>query len=337
VLLAAAAGLALIAAGVIFVATRDGGSTEMSGRFFVEPHAIAITRSGDVLVADVGLHQVVRVQSDGSTNVVAGSGTKGYSGDGGPASAGQLDAPWAVVQAPSGEIYIADHGTHVIHHITHGVIRRLRLHPPGDLEIDGIGMAADEKVLYVSSRNRVYSIGPDRIASRIAGSINGYSGDGGPARDARFHDSNGIALHPKDGSIYVADSANHRVRRIAADRTISTVAGDGSTQYSFDGDLATNAGLSYPADVAFDAAGNLYILETVSRAIRKVAPNRQITTVVDSHEAGFAGDGGPAKQARLGEGVEDFAVAPDGTIYVLDIGNRRLRRISPDGVVSTVR
>jgi glucose/arabinose dehydrogenase len=209
------------------------------------------------------------------------------------------------------------------------------------IELDGIGMATDGRLLYVSSDNRssdnrVYRIGPGMNAVLFAGTgVQGYAGDRGPATAAQFDDPNGLAVGP-DHALYVADGGNGRIRRIATDLTVSTVAG-GGTGRPIDGDSATKPELAHPADVAFDGTGNLYILESGSQAIRKVTPDGRIWTIVPPHQPGFAGDGGSAKQARFGGNLEDFAVAPDGTIYVLDRGNSRLRRITPQGIISTVR
>jgi sugar lactone lactonase YvrE len=144
----------------------------------------------------------------------------------------------------------------------------------------------------------------------------------------------GLAIDSQ-GRIYVADAGNNAVRRIAADGTVTTVAGTGTAGFSGDGGQATLAKLSAPLRLAFDTAGNLYIADSANNRIRKVTPAGIISTVAGNGTAGFAGDGGAATAARL-RTPTDVAIKPDGTMYIADRANFRVRKVTPAGIISTI-
>ena len=136
-----------------------------------------------------------------------------------------------------------------------------------------------------------------------------------------------------DGSVYVADIANQRIRRIGPDGIITTVAGNGTAGFSGDDGPATQAMLSQPFAVAVASDGSVFIADTDNHRIRRVGPDGIITTVAGNGTSGFSGDGGPALQATLGPfGV---AVGPDGSIYIADATNGRIRQVGPDGIIAT--
>jgi sugar lactone lactonase YvrE len=148
------------------------------------------------------------------------------------------------------------------------------------------------------SQNRVYRVFADGTLILIAGSSYGYSGDGGPATAAQLASPIGVAVDPA-GNLYIADSDNGRIRKVTAGGVISTVAGNGTDDYSGDGGPATAAQLAGPAGVAVDTAGNLYIADTGNRRIRKVTAGGVINTVAGNGTDGYSGDGGPATAAQL--------------------------------------
>ncbi len=158
-------------------------------------------------------------------------------------------------------------------------------------------------------------------------------GDGGPATEALLAFPNDVAVDP-DGNVYVADRGNHRVRKVSPGGEISTVAGTGTAEFSSDGAPATDTPLFGPAGVAVDVAGNLYIAERNAHRIRKVASSGEISTVAGTGESGFGGDGGPATDARLAS-PQAVAVGSDGSLYIADEGNHRIRKVSPTGEIST--
>ncbi len=172
-------------------------------------------------------------------------------------------------------------------------------------------------------------MGPDGIITTVAGNgMAGFSGDGGLATAARLIPS-GVAVGP-DGSLYIADYGNNRIRRVGPDGIITTVAGNDMTGFSGDGGLATAASLT-PLGLAVGPDGSLYIAG--NRRIRRVSPDGIITTVAGNGMFGSDGDGGPALAASLTSSI--VAIGPDGSLY-LDSDDNRIRRVGPDGIITTV-
>lgn len=154
----------------------------------------------------------------------------------------------------------------------------------------------------------------------------GFSGDGGPAAKARLNSPFGIVRGP-DKALYICDTSNHAIRRVAADGTITTVAGCGRKGYSGDGGPAVKAELNEPYEVRFDRAGNLFFVEMRNHVVRRVdARSHVISTVAGTGKAGFGGDGGPAAKAQFSS-PHSIQFGPDGSLYVCDIANHRIRRI----------
>ena len=165
--------------------------------------------------------------------------------------------------------------------------------------------------------NRIRRVGPDGIITTVAGNGNaGYGGDGGPASSASLNCQYGVAVGP-DGSIYIADSSNNRIRRVGPDGIITTVAGNGNAGYSGDGGPATSASLTDPDGVAVGPDGSIYIADSGNNRIRRVGPDGIITTVAGNGNSGYSGDGGPATSASLAT-PDGVAVGPDGSIYIAD-------------------
>ena len=159
-------------------------------------------------------------------------------------------------------------------------------------------------------------------------------GDGGPASRAVFENANGLALGP-DGSVYVTEGTGNRLRRIAPDGTITTLAGDRRSQsFSGDGGPATAARMYAPGAVAVAADGTLYVADTVNNRVRRIGTDGIITTIAGNGVAAFAGDGGPAVDASFNQPA-GLAVDADGSLLVADAHNHRIRRIE-DGVITTV-
>lgn len=163
----------------------------------------------------------------------------------------------------------------------------------------------------------------------------GFSGDGGPASAAQLNNPFAVSRGP-DGALYVCDVDNHRIRRIAADGTISTFAGNGTRGYSGDGGPATQAALNEPYEMAWDRAGSLYFVERLNHLVRRVdAKTGVISTVAGSGKAGFGGDGGPARDAQFNQ-PHSLAFDAAGDLYICDILNHRIRKIDmKTGTIAT--
>jgi hypothetical protein len=162
----------------------------------------------------------------------------------------------------------------------------------------------------------------------------GFSGDGGSAAEARLNAPFDVLALPNDGGILIADTYNHRIRRIDPDGRITTIAGDGKSRYSGDGGPATEASLQLPQGIALDRDGNLLIADTFNHVVRRVDSSGVISTFAGS-EGGLAGDGGPATKAQLNLPMA-VAVDGEGRVYISDTGNSRIRRVNRDGTIETV-
>ena len=192
----------------------------------------------------------------------------------------------------------------------------------------GIAVAPDGTV-FVADRgnNRIRRIGPDGYIHTVAGNgTAAYSGDDGPATNAALNQPESVALG-LDGSLYIADRDNHRVRRVDTGGIITTVAGNGNGWNYGDGGLATNAGVQSPHGVAVSADGALFIAVDGDYVVRYVSPNGVIDTVAGTGAAGFSGDNGPALAAGL-DVPSGLALDREGSLYVADMNNNRIRRIT---------
>ena len=207
------------------------------------------------------------------------------------------------------------------------------------------GVAADAagNVYFASSSlNSVFKLDRSGVMTRVAGNSRpGYSGDGGPATSARLtlhtpYDSlpTGVTVD-NAGNLFITDTSNHRVRRVSAGGIITTVAGDGVPGFSGDGGPAVSAHLNYPAGVAADEAGNLFIADLVNNRVRKVAPSGIITTVAGSGTKAYSGDGGPAASAGLNQ-PRGVAVDGAGNLFIADAYNFSIRKVALNGIITTV-
>ncbi|MFE9853176.1 RICIN domain-containing protein [Streptomyces sp. NPDC005576] len=281
---------------------------------------------------------------------VAGTGTPGREGDGGPAVSAKLDRPLGVVVDAFGTVYFSDFGNHQIRKITtdgkigtvagdgkgtyrgdNGPAASAQLYHPRELTLDSAGN------LYVADghNHRIRKITPDGTITTVAGTNgNGFTGDGGPATSARLDLPCGVAVDSA-GDLYIADHRNHRIRRVAADGKISTIAGHRGAGFTGDGGPAASAQLNGPQGVTVDSADNLYVVDTGNHRIRKITPDGKITTVAGMNGYGVKGDGGPATSAQLYYPIR-VVLDSTGALYIADSSNHRIRKVAPDGTISTV-
>ena len=202
--------------------------------------------------------------------------------------------------------------------------------------VDGITVASNGDI-YIShrSQNKIRKIDQNGIVSTVAGNGHAkFSGDGGLAKNASLNFPAGLAFDPA-GNLYVADRNNHRIRKIDTNGIITTIAGNGIPDYSSDGIKATESSLNFPSDVAIDKSGQIYISDRSNNRIRKVDTNGIITTYAGMGVASYGGDFGPADEAFL---KFPFGLSFDnkGNLFVADRGNNRVRKIDPEGTIYTV-
>jgi len=204
--------------------------------------------------------------------------------------------------------------------------------------VDPRGLAICGRNLFIADGllHRVRKVDLDGLTiTTLAGNgTKGFSGDGGPATQAQLNFPTDVTC-TADGVVYVADTLNHRVRKISPDGTIATVVGDGRPFSNGDGGAATQASIYGPRGVALDAAGNLYVAEADGNRVRKVSANGVISTVAGTGAWGYGGDNGPATQAKL---ANPWHIAFDlaGNLFIADFGNSRIRRVDTQGIISTV-
>jgi len=176
---------------------------------------------------------------------------------------------------------------------------------------------------------------PTNLMTTVAGNgTAGYAGDGGAAWRAMLNSPNGVALDT-DHNVFIADTSNHRIRKMDTNGIITTVAGNGTNGFSGDGSLAINASLNSPGHIVFDSAGNLFIADTANHRIRKVDVNGLITTVAGAGTNGYSGDGGPATNASLNS-PGGIAFDSAGNLFIADMMNSRVRKVDTNNVITTV-
>ena len=174
-----------------------------------------------------------------------------------------------------------------------------------------------------------------RISTFAGTGVAGFSGDGGPATAAQINDPFGVVRGP-DGALWFCEYTGQRIRKIARDGTISTVAGNGERGYTGDGGPALQASFNRPHELRFDQGGNCFIADMTNHAIRRIdAKTGIITTFAGTGQRGYSGDGGPAEKAALAS-PHSIQFGPDGSLYICDIGNHVIRRVDMrTGVIST--
>ena len=353
--------LMLVSCGSLFgqgvIATVAGGAKALpSGNLPplqtpIVPVSIALGPSGDLYFSDQPSSSVLRLSREGSLSVVAGNGAQGFSGDGGPATSAAMSGPKGVAVDADGNLYIADSNNHRVRKVSavDGVISTVA--GTGQVEFAGDGgpakdanlrfplavaVARDGTLFIVDSGVfRIRRVTPAGIISTYAGNgASQSSGDGGPATSASFVFAQDIAVDAA-GNVYISDAAGQKIRRVDTAGIISTVAGNGTFGFSGDDGPATAASLANPRGISVAANGTLYIADSESHRIRRVAPGGTISTVTGNLQPLFSGDGGLATRATVSR-PQGVVADSAGRIYVADTGNARLRQIDPAGVITTI-
>jgi hypothetical protein len=289
----------------------DGGAA--TSATFNGPEGVAVDSAGNVYVADLGLQRVRKIDSAGTMSTVAGTGNSCATatdpcGDGGPATAATLHNPFDVAVDSDGALYIAD-----------------------------------------SANNRIRKVTPNGTISTIAGDGNqcgapvSSCGDTGPATSANLSSPSGVDVDTA-GNVYIADTFDGRVRRVSPGGVMSTVAGTGafcatSTNACGDGGAATAASLNTPIGVTADGTGGFYIADAGIHRVRRVSAGAISTIAGNGTKCAVptdaCGDGGAPTAANL---ATPTAMARDtrGNLYIADQSDHRIRRIGPDGIITTI-
>lgn len=311
----------------------DGWAAPEAG--FYGPHGLAFDKNGNLIVADTDNYKVRIVAAAEPHIVTTFAGTSGIddsgdTGDGGPATSSLFNSPFDVAIDGDGNVFISDMENHHVRKVA----------------------AGDGTITTMA--------GPSSTVCAASFCPRGYLGDGGPATSALFLSPAGIAFDA-DNNLFIADSENHRVRKVASsDTTVTTVAGPPDTScqnniitelqcpsgFTGDGGPATSARFYKPANIALDGSGNLYIV-SATHSVRKVS-NGIVSTIAGPSASdcdgtaaiflacpsGYSGDGGPATLARFNN--PSFIAFQNGKIIISDAGNSRIRLVAADGTISTL-
>jgi streptogramin lyase len=330
-----------------------GGNKAASQAELAYPRSVAVDAHGNLFIADSGANVIDQVSAaTGKLTRVAGNGIAGYSGDGGKATAAELNGPRDIAVDSAGDLFIADTYNNVVREVAAGtgVITTVagdgtpgytgnsgqanfaELNSPFGVAVDAYG-----DLFIADAGNNVVREVINSTISTIAGNGSaGYTGDHGSATVAELNFPASLALDSQ-GDLFISDEDNNVIREVTASSgKIKTVAGTGTAGYSGDHGLATAALLSGPVGIAVDSSGNLFIADLANNVVREVkAATGRIVTVAGDSTAGYSGDDGLATNAELNS-PEGVAVDSFGVLYIADAYNERVRVLSPaTGVIST--
>ncbi len=366
--------------------TGDGGPATAAPIGLVE--SLARDSAGNFYLGTAA--QVRKVNTSGTISTVAGIGSNGFSGDGGPALSAQLDTVYGLAVDSAGNLYLAQPTHYRIRIVSNGTINTFAGTGSDYFPGQGDGGSATSADLgqpwncFVDASNNVYIADTNdgllrKVTAGIISTLAGnrgfsFSGDGGPAVNARLNQPRSVAVDPL-GNVYVADTNNYRVRKITTDGNINTFAGNGLAGGVLSlAEAAVSAPLPWPSSVAFDShAGNTYIISnglgvrvdqaglldesfstsaasvavdgsgnvyvagtffTFPNQVMKLTPSGTFTPVAGTGVAGFSGDNGPATAAML-NGPSGLAFDAAGNMYIADTSNSRIRKVTPAGVITT--
>lgn len=319
----------------------DGGPARLAE--LRHPFDCAVDAAGNLFFSDTNNHCVRRVDAAGRITTVAGSGKKGYSGDGGPATSASFNEPYGIALDGAGNLFVADRLNACIRKVDAkagavttvagsgvkgysgdgGPGERAKLREPTGIALDGKGL------LYIADvgdqRIRVLDLRTGLIETVCGNGTKAHTGDGGPVSKATLYGPRAVAV-ARNGLLFVVEREGHCVRKIDLARgTIDRFAGRGEKGYFGDGGPAQNAKFNGPKEIDVDVAGNVFVVDTDNGAIRRVdGKTGVVTTVAGGKIRGSLGDGGRATAAQLGQ-PHGVAAAAGGALYVCDTLNHRIR------------
>ena len=323
----------------------DGGPAEravLNGPFDVD-----FDSDGNLYFSDTFNHRIRRV--DARTGVIttcAGSGEAGYAGDGGPATCARLNEPYGIAIDKVANLYIADRHNHCVRRVdgASGVITTFAGYGSsaefdgdggpaslgGMVEPNGLALDPAHRRLFIADvadhRVRVVDLAAGTIATFAGTGAAKHSGDGGPATAAGVHGARAVKV-AADGTVYILERQGSTLRAVdPRNGIITTVAGTGVRAYSGDDGPALAATFDAPKELAIDCDGNLLIVDTENHAIRQMDIRSGTVVTIAGGRKGTEGDGGPARAASL-DRPHGAAVASDGSIYIGDTNNHRIRKL----------
>lgn len=347
-------GIAVDASGIVYVADTGNrairrisasGAVTTVGQGLTTPRGVAVDANNRILVADLGAHAIRTVAADGTVATLAGSpGTPGTAD--GSGTAARFHFPGGIAVSTDGTAYVADTDNDTIRAIaSSGSVTTIAGQAGRSSSADGQGAAARFEdpfstavdangVVYVadSAAHVIRRITPDGVVTTYAGSPGAYGSADGTGSAARFYSPFGVAVDTA-GTVYVADSYNRTVRKIAAGGVVTTLAGSPQAGGRADG-TGTAARFDQPFGIAVDANGNVYVSDAIGNTIRKISPAGVVSTLAGQAGSPGSADGtGTSARFTVPYGV---AVDSTGTVFVVDHGNHTIRKVTADGVVTTL-
>lgn len=326
------------------------------------PRNVAVDPAGNLYIADFEDQRILRITRDGRAFVLAGTGIAGAAADSVSALAGTFSYPAGVAVDGTGNVYVADSGNHAVRRIAGDVMTTVRfpsdglINLPTGLAVDNRGtlfvassgfdqavrltaagtaellargardIAVDSNGnVYLAAGNFVRKVNPSGLVTTIAGTRSQFRGDDGPAAQALLFEPSD-AKPDRAGGWIIADTGNHRIRRISPTGLITTIAGDGESGFAGDGGPALAARLASPQGVAVDSSGNIFIADTENHRVRRITSEGVITTVAGTGSPGFNGDLRAPAQSQLSRPAA-VAIDSNGWLVIADTGNHRVRRV----------